>query len=166
MVEYVLYGVQEDDVKIILRIDNSLKKIDDFTMCFYNHSDFVMMLNELYMTTVKLKNIFLVKKDSVKEMSLPIRYKKDMYDEFYVIERYKNYLWLNPYLLKYSNLKHVNLDAMKNFKETGNFYMSEREFDMAVHAYFYKENKVVYTKVREAYFELLGLGQEVKCKKK
>ena len=109
--------------------------------------------------------MLLMKKDKLKEGTIPIRFRDDMYDELSVIETYKNYLWANPNLIKDSNVKHVNLDFMRYFKKTGKINFSEREFNIAIKAYFYRNGELVYTKVREAYFELLEMGQKVKCKK-
>lgn len=166
MTEYILYGVEEDNSKFIFRRSNSLKEIDKFTLCFYDVKDTRDELNELYGTNVKLEAMFLIKKDKTKEGILPIRYYGDNYDELSVIEAYKKYLWANPKLIMGSNVKHVNLDFMKRFKETGKIGFNERQFNMAVRAYFYRNGEIIYTKVREAYFELLELGQKVTCKKK
>lgn len=165
MVEYVLYGVEENNSKFIFRSSKTLEDIDSFTMCFYNVKDVSEELNGLYGTKVNLKTMFLVKKDKIKEGIIPIRFRNDMYDEISVIETYKKYLWENPSLIMKSNVKHVNLEFMKKFKETGKINFSEREFNMAIRAYFYRNGELVYTKVRETYFELLEMGQKVKCKK-
>lgn len=166
MIEYILYGIEQDNSKFIFKRTKSLEEIDNFTMCFYNEKDLEEVLNELNSSNIKLKIIFLVKKDKYKEISLPIRYREDMYDEISVIDTYRRYLWLNPKVIINTNIKHVNLEFMREFKETGKRNFNESEFNMAIRAYFYREGKIVYTKVREAYFELLQLGQKVKCKKR
>lgn len=165
MAEYILYGIEEDNSKFIFRSGKSLEDIDKFTSIFYSAEDAKEVLNELYGTNVKLKSMLLMKKDKLKEGTIPIRFRDDMYDELSVIETYKNYLWANPNLIKDSNVKHVNLDFMRDFKKTGKINFSEREFNIAIKAYFYRNGELVYTKVREAYFELLEMGQKVKCKK-
>ena len=165
MAEYILYGVEEDNSKFIFKSGKSLEDIDKFTSIFYSAEDAKEVLNELYGTNVKLKSMLLMKKDKLKEGTIPIRFRDDMYDELSVIETYKNYLWANPNLIKDSNVKHVNLDFMRDFKKTGKINFSEREFNIAIKAYFYRNGELVYTKVREAYFELLEMGQKVKCKK-
>ena len=165
MAEYILYGIEEDNSKFIFRSGKSLEDIDKFTSIFYSAEDAKEVLNELYGTNVKLKSMLLMKKDKLKEGNIPIRFRDDMYDELSVIETYKNYLWANPNLIKDSNVKHVNLDFMRDFKKTGKINFSEREFNIAIKAYFYRNGELVYTKVREAYFELLEMGQKVKCKK-
>lgn len=165
MAEYILYGIEEDNSKFIFRSGKSLEDIDKFTSIFYSAEDAKEVLNELYGTNVKLKSMLLMKKDKLKEGTIPIRFRDDMYDELSVIETYKNYLLANPNLIKDSNVKHVNLDFMRDFKKTGKINFSEREFNMAIKAYFYRNGELVYTKVREAYFELLEMGQKVKCKK-
>ena len=165
MTEYILYGVEEDNSKFIFKSGKSLEDIDKFTSIFYSAEDAREVLNELYGTNVKLKSMLLMKKDKLKEGTIPIRFRDDMYDELSVIETYKNYLWANPNLIKDSNVKHVNLDFMRYFKKTGKINFSEREFNIAIKAYFYRNGELVYTKVREAYFELLEMGQKVKCKK-
>ena len=165
MAEYILYGIEEDNSKFIFRSGKSLEDIDKFTSIFYSAEDAKEVLNELYGTNVKLKSMLLMKKDKLKEGTIPIRFRDDMYDELSVIETYKNYLWANPNLIKDSNIKHVNLDFMRDFKKTGKINFSEREFNIAIKAYFYRNGELVYTKVREAYFELLEMGQKVKCKK-
>lgn len=165
MAEYILYGIEEDNSKFIFRSGKSLEDIDKFTSIFYSAEDAREVLNELYGTNVKLKSMLLMKKDKLKEGTIPIRFRDDMYDELSVIETYKNYLWANPNLIKDSNVKHVNLDFMRDFKKTGKINFSEREFNIAIKAYFYRNGELVYTKVREAYFELLEMGQKVKCKK-
>lgn len=165
MAEYILYGVEEDNSKFIFKSGKSLEDIDKFTSIFYSAEDAREVLNELYGTNVKLKSMLLMKKDKLKEGTIPIRFRDDMYDELSVIETYKNYLWANPNLIKDSNVKHVNLDFMRYFKKTGKINFSEREFNIAIKAYFYRNGELVYTKVREAYFELLEMGQKVKCKK-
>lgn len=166
MAEYILYGVEKDSSKFILRRSENIKDIDKFTLYFYNSKDMEEILNELYGTSVEIDYIYLIKKDKNKEGIIPIRYKANNYDEVSVIETYKEALWPNPELLMKSNVKHVNLDFMKKFKETGKIRFGEREFSMAIHAYFYNAGKISYTKVREAYFELLELGKKPKCKKK
>lgn len=168
MTEYILYEIEEDNSKFIFKSGKSLEDIDKFTSIFYNAEDARQVLNELYGTNIKLKSMLLIKKDKFKEEIIPIRFRGDMYDELSVIETYKQYLWANPKLIMTSNVKHVNLDFMKRFKETGKIGFNEREFNMAIKAYFYRKGKIVYTKVREAYFELLemGQGQKIKCKKK
>lgn len=165
MAEYILYGVEEDNSKFIFKSGKSLEDIDKFTSIFYSAEDAKEVLNELYGTNVKLKSMLLMKKDKLKEGTIPIRFRDDMYDELSVIETYKNYLWANPNLIKDSNVKHVNLDFMRDFKKTGKINFNEREFNIAIKAYFYRNGELVYTKVREAYFELLEMGQKVKCKK-
>ncbi len=165
MAEYILYGVEEDNSKFIFKSGKSLEDIDKFTSIFYSAEDAKEVLNELYGTNVKLKSMLLMKKDKLKEGTIPIRFRDDMYDELSVIETYKNYLLANPNLIKDSNVKHVNLDFMRDFKKTGKINFSEREFNIAIKAYFYRNGELVYTKVREAYFELLEMGQKVKCKK-
>lgn len=165
MAEYILYGIEEDNSKFIFRSGKSLEDIDKFTSIFYSAEDAKEVLNELYGTNVKLKSMLLMKKDKLKEGTIPIRFRDDMYDELSVIETYKNYLLANPNLIKDSNVKHVNLDFMRDFKKTGKINFSEREFNIAIKAYFYRNGELVYTKVREAYFELLEMGQKVKCKK-
>lgn len=165
MAEYILYGIEEDNSKFIFRSGKSLEDIDKFTSIFYSAEDAKEVLNELYGTNVKLKSMLLMKKDKLKEGTIPIIFRDDMYNELSVIETYKNYLWANPNLIKDSNVKHVNLDFMRDFKKTGKINFSEREFNIAIKAYFYRNGELVYTKVREAYFELLEMGQKVKCKK-
>ena len=165
MAEYILYGVEEDNSKFIFKSGKSLEDIDKFTSIFYSAEDAKEVLNELYGTNVKLKSMLLMKKDKFKEGNIPIRFRGDMYDELSVIETYKNYLWANPNLIMTSNVKHVNLDFMRDFKKTGKINFSEREFNIAIKAYFYRNGELVYMKVREAYFELLEMGQKVKCKK-
>lgn len=166
MSEYILYGVEKNSSKFILKRSENIKDIDKFTLCFYNSKDMEEVLNELYGTSVEIESVYLMKKVRNKEGIIPIKYKDDNYDEENVIETYKELLWSNPKLLMMSNVKHVNLDFMKRFKKTGKICFGEREFSMAIHAYFYHAGKISYTKVREAYFELLELGKKTKCKKK
>lgn len=168
MAEYVLYGVENGASKFIIKISNSIEEIDKFTMCFYDSRDMGLGLNELYKNKkfVKIDYLYLVRKDKNKEGIIPIRYKDNNYDEVSVIETYKEALWPNSKLLMKSNVKHVNLDFMRRFKETGKICFGEREFSMAIHAYFYNGGKISYSKVREAYFELLELGKKTKCKKR
>lgn len=166
MSEYILYGVEKNSSKFILKRSENIKDIDKFTLCFYNSKDMEEVLNELYGTSVEIDSIYLMKKVKNKEGIIPVRYKDDNYDEVSVIETYKEALWPNSKLLMKSNVKHVNLDFMRRFKETGKICFGEREFSMAIHAYFYNGGKISYSKVREAYFELLELGKKTKCKKR
>jgi len=166
MTEYILYAIEVNGNKFILRRDERIEDMDGFTCIFKDEHDMNDTLNDIYGTQIKLSEVHLFEKKKNKESQIFIKYSDDLFDEISVIEEYKKYLWENPKRILYSNVKHVKLGFMEEYKETGKLKFGEREFDMAIHAYFYHNGELIYSKVRDAYFELLELGKNKKCKKK
>jgi len=166
MTEYILYATEINGNKFVLRRDSRIEDMDSFTSIFKDIHDMDETLNDIYNTKIKLKGVYLCKKSKDKEDIIPIKYEGDLFDELSVIEEYKKSIWENPTRILYSNLKYVKLGFMQDYRESGKLRFTENDLNQAIRAYFYRDGKIIYSKVREAYFELLELGKKVKCKKR
>ena len=83
-----------------------------------------------------------------------------------MIGKYYDFLLADLNRLKHSNVRHVNLPSMIEFKKSGRVMFSPSDLKLVVKVSFYRNGKPIYSKIREAYFELKDYGVKVRCKKR
>lgn len=164
--KYILYGVDNFNERFVINISDKLEEIDEFTENFIDVKDIKDELNRAYNTDVNLKKLLLIQDDSKKEKSLSIKFIEDSYDELSVIEQYAKYLWDDPKRIYNSKIKYVKLDFMVKYLQYGKLDFSKHDIEKAVYAYFYRNGKFIYDKVRSAYFEMKKEGQVERCLRK
>lgn len=151
---FVPYMGDEDYSFSVLERD-SLEEIDNYTSKFNNFEDLVFYMCRNMRQQVDISRCYVRKfgrKVGSKMISYNVLYSGDVYDEDYVKLKYKEYCLANPdYFKKYSPANVVNVVR-------DDYYNECSYINRCLMAWFNKDRKDAYRRVRGAYFELKKLG--------
>lgn len=166
MSKYMLYAILRDGRSFPIIEQDSLEEMDNITKFFDDANDFRDGMNEVHETKYDIVNLFLQRERNGITQRIPIVYSEDIFDVDDVIGKYYDFLLADLNRLKHSNVRHVNLPSMIEFKKSGRVMFSPSDLKLAVKVSFYRNGKPIYSKIREAYFELKDYGVKVRCKKR
>ena len=166
MSKYMLYAILRDGRSFPIIEQDSLEEMDNITKFFDDANDFRDGMNEVHETKYDIVNLFLQKEKKGMFQRIPIVYSEDIFDVDDVIGKYYDFLLADLNRLKNSNVRHVNLPSMIEFKKSGRVMFSPSDLKLAVKVSFYRNGKPIHSKIREAYFELKDYGVKVRCKKR
>lgn len=147
---YYLVAFEKNSQLSSLMSEDTLEKMDNFTMQFENNADLNNFFNQLYGKVIRFEDFKIFYKDENEKKiikPLPLRYKYDRYKVDDIILGYSEYLVSDRENIKNSSIRFINTEAIKRFNDGEDLSFSEIKLLV-------KTFLTSYRKIREAYFEM------------